>query len=802
MPADGADQQPTAIFRNTRNEPLRFWLDGSIQSRDLKQALRHQIERHGGAMVAKEEQANCVLVNSDGLDNLRLKRTANLGSDNALKRSTLVEPAAVIKTSIKNGRWTPSTTKVKGMSGRVGKKNPYTPQEDLKLAKYLASRIPDKDRGGRKGMNLYTDLVNLPDVDPEYNWAKAHPAQSWRNRYMKREEHFDALIEQAVPTVNPHRDHRYEQDRMHNKIRYLDTMSDNEEQEEEEEDEEEQELQQAERGPLQQPEEMQASRPSTSQPTRNPSRPPTLMRAGMSQRPSNQQGAGPSDNDTEVARGPQTTSGTTPQARRRPRASDGHASPDRQFPFNQLEPELHHDNLPAAKRQRVDNGSFRVVAKEAPRRAARRPVEEEESGESEQESDSSALDVGHSLFSEDEEEAEAERTTYISDDGVDLVISTRKKSLASQASERFPISQRTLIGTEPRNSLNQDIQTEMLIRLEEPDNESDDENQEFWLDSSSPVVPRTRSAAASQALQPTREPVHTSPIRLSVARKTASNVPARMTRARSRSQSVEPQYFESLPMGNDSKARGKQKGKGKGKEVAPPLEKENSPILETLEEGDEESAWESRRETLEEEHDVLQLITNQEGYSAGTSNLDDFETGISEASTSKRRRSPSLESDDAQMSAQLKMAPPKPKLHPFRNSMGSLPSRTAAQDPKEVLKAYRREKSIAALARPARPSLPPQLLTPSRYNTPRDSNITRQLQGSSRIQESTPFSLPSARNRAPSPASSTESYPLAGTRAAAYNRRKKEKEKHTPYTPQAGTRASLLLNSPPMFDFE
>ena len=38
-------------------------------------------------------------------------------------------------------------------------RNEYMPHEDALLAKYIARRIPQKQIGGRKGNNLYKDLV-------------------------------------------------------------------------------------------------------------------------------------------------------------------------------------------------------------------------------------------------------------------------------------------------------------------------------------------------------------------------------------------------------------------------------------------------------------------------------------------------------------------------------------------------------------------------------------------------------------------------------------------------------------------
>lgn len=46
-------------------------------------------------------------------------------------------------------------------------------------------------------------------MDEEYAWAKAHPWSSWRERYKKNAARFDAMIEEAIPKMNPRRQHNW-----------------------------------------------------------------------------------------------------------------------------------------------------------------------------------------------------------------------------------------------------------------------------------------------------------------------------------------------------------------------------------------------------------------------------------------------------------------------------------------------------------------------------------------------------------------------------------------------------------------
>ncbi|QRW27027.1 hypothetical protein RhiXN_01622 [Rhizoctonia solani] len=85
------------------------------------------------------------------------------------------------------------------MSGRKpgADRNDFTTEDDNNLARFIAKRIPDKSEGGRTGNNLYKDLCERTDV---YPWAAGHTWQSWRNRYRKKQDYFDPIIDKYVQT--------------------------------------------------------------------------------------------------------------------------------------------------------------------------------------------------------------------------------------------------------------------------------------------------------------------------------------------------------------------------------------------------------------------------------------------------------------------------------------------------------------------------------------------------------------------------------------------------------------------------
>ncbi|KAG8734063.1 hypothetical protein FRC11_012666, partial [Ceratobasidium sp. 423] len=85
------------------------------------------------------------------------------------------------------------------MSGRKpgADRNDFTTEDDNNLARFIAKRIPDKSDGGRTGNNLYKDLCERTDI---YPWAAGHTWQSWRNRYRKKQDYFDPIIDRYVQT--------------------------------------------------------------------------------------------------------------------------------------------------------------------------------------------------------------------------------------------------------------------------------------------------------------------------------------------------------------------------------------------------------------------------------------------------------------------------------------------------------------------------------------------------------------------------------------------------------------------------
>ncbi|KAF7441331.1 hypothetical protein PC9H_001680 [Pleurotus ostreatus] len=76
------------------------------------------------------------------------------------------------------------------MSKSSGARNPFTHDEDILLAKYIATHNPG--RYGRSGNALYKKLV--ANEDQRWKWSQRHTWQSWRGRYTDHTGWFDQAI--------------------------------------------------------------------------------------------------------------------------------------------------------------------------------------------------------------------------------------------------------------------------------------------------------------------------------------------------------------------------------------------------------------------------------------------------------------------------------------------------------------------------------------------------------------------------------------------------------------------------------
>ncbi|KAJ3572610.1 hypothetical protein NP233_g2961 [Leucocoprinus birnbaumii] len=81
---------------------------------------------------------------------------------------------------------------------RPSQRNEFTKIEDKLLVKYIAKHNPQLR--GRSGNDIYKKLVE--NKDKKWNWSNTHSWQSWRHRYVSRQESFDTKITKYIEKHN------------------------------------------------------------------------------------------------------------------------------------------------------------------------------------------------------------------------------------------------------------------------------------------------------------------------------------------------------------------------------------------------------------------------------------------------------------------------------------------------------------------------------------------------------------------------------------------------------------------------
>ncbi|CUA75105.1 hypothetical protein RSOLAG22IIIB_01747 [Rhizoctonia solani] len=173
-------------------EPVAVHLHSTI-SRDDRHRLALTIAKAGGDPGSTMADARVVVADEDHAEFSRLRKQY----EHSLR--TYVEPVTWVARCLSKGRYFHDPIEKAPMSGRKpgADRNDFTTEDDNNLARFIAKRIPDKSEGGRTGNNLYKDLCERTDI---YPWASAHTWQSWRNRYRKKQDYFDPIIDKYVQT--------------------------------------------------------------------------------------------------------------------------------------------------------------------------------------------------------------------------------------------------------------------------------------------------------------------------------------------------------------------------------------------------------------------------------------------------------------------------------------------------------------------------------------------------------------------------------------------------------------------------
>ncbi|KAI0648431.1 hypothetical protein C8Q79DRAFT_1008757 [Trametes meyenii] len=205
LPRNGErSASPAAVFTlNARS--VFFYLYGTNEP-DSPGALTPQERKHLGALITQnggilsrvEKDADTIVVSEAG--------HSQLSNKYSFSRSTYVEPKSFVQRCIAEGRYRHDPVQKRPLGGRHGGRTriPFTKKDDDHLCRWIATVMPDKDAGGRKGIKPYLELVEKAQYDDlDFRWAARHPAESWRERYKNHEAHFDRVIARLVKEDPP-----------------------------------------------------------------------------------------------------------------------------------------------------------------------------------------------------------------------------------------------------------------------------------------------------------------------------------------------------------------------------------------------------------------------------------------------------------------------------------------------------------------------------------------------------------------------------------------------------------------------
>ncbi|KAF5315724.1 hypothetical protein D9611_004863 [Ephemerocybe angulata] len=865
---------PAVIFvHEDTGQPLKIHLDHTILPAEKKK-WSAKVVRHGG-VVAKDDSDVDIVVISKKADRVT-RRLAYCASESASKRKVKVQTLTFLEDSVNTGRCVFTEPAVKGMSGQVGGKRGsrtnYTTADDDHLARYIAATLPELDAGGRQGHKIYQKLVTMVDVDEEYAWTRRHSWQSWQNRYKKNMKRFNKAIDNLIPVINPEKELRWEADRRQNRGNQLEEEEEEEEDEEEdgdlgggkpkqdsdteEDDDDAQPRPPSNKGKGRAPPSDDEYEPSDQEEGKGKGReeeknatppPPEGGEGGDNWEDTNfQDFEQPRDADDPNGGPSKSPSGKERHARF---AKSRTTSADSEI-LESMEKRPSSSSRRRRSFEEAPNKRPRLSAESLkdsqPTRMARRPPGFRPGGDASSsngensDNDQELDDVAHSLFSGDEDEDETQHVDgepslehpapagpsaassgvmTISDGTTMVATASPKKTRGGRISSASGTNEYADVVEEPEERRGMKVANMDVIVVESDDDDEvitveDDEDdaviveddEEYEEEEVPDVVMDDPEAARSPSpeFSPPPPPVREEPTaqtarnrrrRAEQAQKAAP--PTRMTR--SRSQSIEPTEFVSLPL------RGTGNRKGKGRLVEP----------EAIEEEPEEpEAVSAQPETLADEEDVLNIVTNEDDFS-GISNVTSVaQESVDSTKTISRPVSPEVfehSSDDeqtiARISASQQLQPKAPVI------IKKQPRQSDA-----LLQAFKAQKAAAREKTRPRPSLPPnpalaranQKLAASLRGvggSPEKSASAHQRSSTNATRTPKPWKAPHTPtpvnvgqpskmgpvSAASSSNETAESIPVAGTRAEAYKRKLEEEEKRTPYTPPRGTRAAKHL---------
>ncbi|CAA7271504.1 unnamed protein product [Cyclocybe aegerita] len=710
--------------------------------------LRQNIEDNGGYVNDTEDGVNTVLIDVRQ-DKGAVQNFYHL-HDDPEKRGATVEYVSFVSKIIRDGVFRHMKPPMKALGGRPpGRwRQEFTLQDDERLCRWLAYKIPNNKMGGRLGLGVYQELVNMAQAFPqEYKWAARHTVESWKQRYKTRRVGFDVRIKEIYEEEKPSKDARRPFSRQANKKMLV------EEEEEEEEELEEEEEDQQERQDEEEEEEEGRGGGTISRKRRRSER--------------------SSHNQVPQSAKRQRTGQSSGQANRK---GKGKAREDEEEEVVEII-EDKESSLFSGDEEIVFAYGFDEPGPSGRTRSPERTLVSHQTGPS------------PPSFVTQETLVNSGRPSYI--DPTEHISNSRSEGTRGDDSRRLSQPQRPQqkppsVGPSRRPASQPSPQKTNLRSPAQP--------VRFAAPEPSPTqVPGPSSQAIDLGRAPSRTPtpppaaqprpttsqqiLKKAARRPRVVASPPASAPARNTRSRSRS--VEP---VALPTQTRKRAARK---KQIPEEI--PEEEPAPPVLEEP----VENITIPIRETFVDEMDVENLLMD----------VDPPSVVLPQASTS--RRSPSMETDDAETHRDLQAA-----AAAAPRTSRAAPSHVPAFfriKPSEVLREYDASRSVGVPTTSRAPSVAlsrrdSSLLPRFPPNRPRQSEqvIRRGDVGFSFNTRTSAdgYSLPEPRTpQKRGSVSSADSFPLPGTRASAAKKGEKQKEKGTPYRPPAGTRAALLARS-------
>ncbi|KAH7924079.1 hypothetical protein BV22DRAFT_1035591 [Leucogyrophana mollusca] len=203
---ESGDEQPAPELFVKDGQSVVFFFHPSIRAG--RDRLTEDIIRNGGTVCDTDREADVVLADDTECNIKKLVLSYGC-SRQRWKLSVHVEPRNFIQRCIRTQHYAHRPQNRQGMPGAPRSeggrraRQPFTKEDDDNLCYYIATRIPDRSDGGRAGNQLYQDLMDLPDADPEeYAWVNRHTWHSWRERYQKKSSILDPIIIKKVAELD------------------------------------------------------------------------------------------------------------------------------------------------------------------------------------------------------------------------------------------------------------------------------------------------------------------------------------------------------------------------------------------------------------------------------------------------------------------------------------------------------------------------------------------------------------------------------------------------------------------------